>query len=411
MYDINLVMPQASLGKNDYEVPLGISYLRATLRDDGFNVNTQDLSFQKINWNTKVLGVSFTTFGFGEAKKLVERAKERGIVTVAGGTHAKVDAQSCLDIGFDYVFKGEAETKLSEILQKIIDEKQEDKIVVGEPANLNNIPLPDFSWITGECRYTTGMPFNTSRGCPHRCTFCSKVHGSKWRAMSVERMLENYTYLSQLKLLKNRGIYIVDDTFSTSHKRLAEFDALLKKERTDKRPLLLRNGIRIDHINDEMMKTLLSIGVTNMVLGVETTDDLVLKMCKKGITFSDIENAIKTIKRFGFGHGGNTAFFLIMGLPHSTFNSDIQTMRWLTNTCSAYQSWAIATAIPQSEMFEWIHKNGRWLVDYNNYEEYAGFSSKGIVMFDTEDYPKEKRELAWKILKGEGVISVPNLFM
>lgn len=387
-------MPHASLGPNDYMIPLGISYLRSVLREEGFNIGTQDLSFQEINWNTKVLGVSFNTFSFGEAKKLVDEAKKRGIPTIAGGPHTVMDAQSCLDMGFDYVFLGEGEITLPKFLDYIIDDICDYKLIIGEQPDLNELPLPDFSWITPDCKYIPGVPLNSSRGCPYQCTFCSHVHGTKWRYMSPEKMLETYLYL----LTFRRSIYMNDDTFSISVKRLEKFTELLKKERVYKPPLLLHGGLRIDHISEKLMKILMDMGLTNMGVGMEHIDNNILKLCKKGITFEDTKRAIKTLQKFGFCEASNTALYLIIGLPGSTYEKDMQAKKW-ADKYPAFQSWCIATPFPTSPLFKWVSENANWLVDYKDYESYAGMYSRGVVMFDTEDYPKEQREKAWEMVK------------
>jgi len=393
MYDINLVSPYSQLSPEDYRIPLGICYLSSVLKESGYHVKAQDLSFQKIDWNTKVLGVSVNTFQFGEAKKIVQEAKNKGIITIAGGPHTKIDPESLINIGFDYVLIGEGEVTLPKILDKIIKHEVSENIIFGETVDLNTLPLPDFSWITNECHYANDVPFNTSRGCPYQCTFCSSVHGKKWRYMSPEKMLETYLYLTHFK----KGIAFNDDAFSINIKRLEVFRDLVEKERIDKPPLILHSGIRVDHVSEEIMKILCSLNLTNVGLGMEHTNDTVLKLCKKGITFEDITKAIKILQKFGFARE-NTAFFLIMGLPGSSFQIDLEAKKW-ADKFPVYQSWCIATPFPTTELFNWVDENARWLVDPRDYENYAGLYSRGIVMFETSGYPKKHRELMWKIVK------------
>ncbi len=68
--------------------------------------------------------------------------------------------------------------------------------------HLDRIPLTrdpgsspiDFSGVTAEFA-RSGLEFSTSRGCPHRCVFCSHVHGRKIRRMPIDRIkaqLEDY---------------------------------------------------------------------------------------------------------------------------------------------------------------------------------------------------------------------------
>ncbi|MEM2260845.1 MAG: radical SAM protein [Ignisphaera sp.] len=394
MYDINLVQPYALLAPEDYRIPLGISYLSAVLKQEGFEVKVQDLSFQRIDWNCKVLGISFNLYTYGEAIKLMLEAKKRNIITIAGGPFTKIDPVHCLEAGFDYVFVGEGEVTLPKVLKDIINKKYKEKIIIGEPANLDNLPFPDFSWITGECKYVWEVPFNTSRGCPYQCTFCSKVHGNKWRFMSPKKMVETYLYLLQFR----RAISVNDDAFTISLKRLQEFGELLRKETRDLMPLVLHSGMRVDHMSEEMMKILLSLGLTNIGLGVEHIDETILKAIRKGINYQQIETAIKILEKYGFMRR-NTAIFLIMGLPGSTLKKDLLAKKYF-DRYDVVQSWCIATPIPGTEMYDWVDKNARWLVNPKDYNAYAGFYSKGTVMFETPEYTSKERKLMWRIVKG-----------
>jgi radical SAM superfamily enzyme YgiQ (UPF0313 family) len=70
------------------------------------------------------------------------------------------------------------------------------------------------------------FPLSTSRGCPFKCLFCTKIHGDTYRALSVHRIME---LLETIVRLCERGqlspvdiIAFTDDDFVRDRKRTIE---------------------------------------------------------------------------------------------------------------------------------------------------------------------------------------------
>ena len=76
----------------------------------------------------------------------------------------------------------------------------------------------------------------------------------------------------------------------------------------------IRVSTRPDAINETIIKRALSYHMTAIELGVQSTNDYILKKCKRGHTFEDVKRASKLIRRFGFTLGHQ----MMVGLSEST---------------------------------------------------------------------------------------------
>ena len=110
--------------------PLGILYLGAIFREEGFPVKCMDEriaskeAIEAAIEEADVVGLSAMTPFVQRAVTWAKYAKERGKITMMGGPHATVDPESLLDEGhFDYVFVGEAELTVREAIP-VLDEKE-----------------------------------------------------------------------------------------------------------------------------------------------------------------------------------------------------------------------------------------------------------------------------------------------
>ena len=87
------------------------------------------------------------------------------------------------------------------------------------------------------------------------------------------------------------------------------------------------DGIRIstrpDYIDKEKLKLLKKYGVKTIELGVQSTNDYILKKSKRGHTFEDVKKASKLIRRYGFTLGHQ----MMIGLPESTWIDELNTAK------------------------------------------------------------------------------------
>ncbi len=146
--------------------------------------------------------------------------------------------------------------------------------------------------------------FDTSRGCPFKCTFCvypQTFSGHTMRYRSPENVAEEFEFVSK-ELPQVETVMLEDDTFPVDRKRtLSVAKALIK--RGNKIPY--DSNARADNvskdINDDInfYGTLKESGARLFCCGIESGDDDVLKHIKKSLIIDKTHQFMKVTRKVG----------------------------------------------------------------------------------------------------------------
>ncbi|MCZ6598022.1 MAG: radical SAM protein [Planctomycetota bacterium] len=143
----------------------------------------------------------------------------------------------------------------------------------------------------------------TDYGCPYPCTFC--VIGTLgFQTRPVEDVLE------EIDELRRRGvheIFFMDQTFGVVRDRALELCGALE-ERGD---LSWTAFTRPDTGDDELLSAMKRAGCHTVIMGVESADDDVLAIYKKGYVTDTVRVGFRRAKRNGL----RTVGTFIIGLP------------------------------------------------------------------------------------------------
>src|SRR5207244_4654453 len=117
-------------------------------------------------------------------------------------------------------------------------------------------------------RYTNEVEICTSRGCPHKCIFCSVPNhmGRAIRYRSAKLVGDELEYFYKRGI---RSFQIGDDNFLAHRPRIRE---LIKEiESRDLKGAVLRcgQGIRADLIHEEVLTAMQRAGFIQLGIGVE----------------------------------------------------------------------------------------------------------------------------------------------
>ncbi len=164
-------------------------------------------------------------------------------------------------------------------------------------------------------------------GCPNDCIFCNQksISGQMKQITEdeVEKIIEEF-----LNSFKEEKLYTEIAFFGGSFTGI-DIDLqekLLKiayKYVKDKKVDGIRVSTRPDYIDKEKLKLLKKYGVKTIELGVQSTNDYILKKSKRGHNFEDVKKASKLIRRYGFTLGHQ----MMIGLPESTWLDELNTAR------------------------------------------------------------------------------------
>lgn len=197
----------------------------------------------------------------------------------------------------------------------------------------------------------------TGRGCPFKCTFCSwpeTLMGRKYRVRSTENVVDEFEYIAN-ELTEVNEIFIEDDTFTISKKRIREICEEIKRRKL-KITWSCNARANLDY---ETMKAMKEAGCRLLDVGYESGSDEILKNIRKGITTDDSRKFTKDAKKARLMILAD----FIFGMPGETKETAEKTIRFAKEVKPNIVQFAVATPIPGTEFCEWVKENGFLLVD------------------------------------------------
>lgn len=393
-------------------INIGLAYLVATLKEQGYSVVALDLNNYRVNNPEKLLkdtvtrfkpdlvGLSVMTLSYKGATRITQSIREyfKGTI-VWGGAHITVEKENLLKKHpeIDYLVVGEGERtllalwdhlagkrNLSSINGLIYREKEDIRETppVEMITDLDSLPFPDYSALGVE--EMDVYPLLTSRGCPYHCVFClaAVLVGRRWRARKVDYLIAELKHAQEK--YKFRSFNIIDDCFTLDKSRAEEFCDRLVSEGMNW-PWECSNGIRADLVSDSLVAKMKRSGCIRVCLGVESMVPEVFASVNKGETLDDIRNAVRLFKK----HGIIVNAFHIIGLPGDTYERTMRSYNLSKELGVDASIWQLLLPFPGTEIYKWVSMYGRQL---GNYSEANSF---GIVAFDTPEFSAKKRKEAF----------------
>ncbi|MEA3306621.1 MAG: radical SAM protein, partial [Elusimicrobiota bacterium] len=177
-------------------------------------------------------------------------------------------------------------------------------------SDLDNLPYPEQPFKDASARRSI-VSLISSRGCPGQCTFCANVClGHKFRVHSPEYIINEMIYLADKYNIKS--FRFVDDCFTADAKRVIEICDRIIEKRLDIKWWV--SG-RMNTVRDEtMVMKMKQAGCIAMQLGIETGNQRINDLMKKGTTLEMAETCcsllrkheIATLSSFIIGNEGDT---------------------------------------------------------------------------------------------------------
>lgn len=182
------------------------------------------------------------------------------------------------------------------------------------------------NFINKDKQYTIPI-FIPHKGCPNSCIFCNqkKISGQIKNVdlSDVDNIIK--TYLSYYKdISKKIEIAFFGGSFTGIDINLQiDYLKVAKKYIDNGEVNSIRLSTRPDYISEEILEMLKKYGVDTIELGVQSMDDKILSIAKRGHTSQDVIRASKLIKKYNIRLGHQ----IMIGLPNSTMETEIYTIR------------------------------------------------------------------------------------
>ena len=316
--------------RSGYTIGGGILYIAAAVRDAGHKVtvelgNEDNIMHLIKKHSPEVVGVTCLTATYPTAKNIINLIKEyeRNILVVIGGHYATFMTKDIfLECNVDYILRGEGEIAFPLLLKQIeygnkysiiegIAFRKKDKIFNENTysllKNIDSVPHAAIDLVPKEIKDFTPI-IHTSRGCPHRCSFCSvsAFYNGKWRTRKIENIL------AEIEAFASQGVKsfsFSDDNLTVDTKRVRAICEKLKDQGLDN--LKWSCLSRVDSIcrDPGMIDKMADSGCTATSLGIESGVQDILNTYKKNITLGQVQEAVKIMNNSSIFHG----WYMIIG--------------------------------------------------------------------------------------------------
>lgn len=167
-------------------------------------------------------------------------------------------------------------------------------------------------------------------GCPNQCVFCNQrtISGVerfdiKDVRLQIDNALRTVSVGTDVEIAFFGGSFTgIDRSLMISLLEIAyEYVAC-------ERVSSVRCSTRPDYIDNEILDILKKHGVKTIELGLQSYDDEVLSLTKRGHTSKDAERACRMIVEHGFSLVGQ----MMIGLPGSTLETEIATAKFIVSS-------------------------------------------------------------------------------
>lgn len=409
--------------------PLALLQLAAFLEEkgDGWDLEVVDSQAERLDWAdlqrriesydpSVVVISSLSTCNAYTVVRTVSMVKEidPSIITVVGGQHFTALAEQSLKEYpvIDFIIRGEGELTLLELVRTLdrdkyignvrgisyrsnqirdsfynsdsssltYDPNQSIYTVVHNPdrpllKNLDDLPLPGYHLVEDYMnRYHFKMMSYTgagyalveaSRGCFHKCTFCSQwcFWNGEYRSKSPQRVADEME-----TLYNDYGIsfmWLTDDNLGLGKNTRGLCDEIIKRGLSEDLTWFVQ--ARSDDIikNEDLLPKMRKAGNYWVMAGLERHDPETLQAYRKGIKSSDSQLAMRLLK-------DNDIFAqatLITGDRTDSHESMDRFREFVNMADLDLAIFMILTPFPGTALFDTAHKNG-WIEDYNwaNYD-------------------------------------------
>lgn len=382
--------------------PMGLLYLSSVLLENKYNVSIidadiEDLLLEDVKEKIRkekpnIVGITMNTFQTKSVFETAQAVKDVNpeIIVIVGGPHPTIVEKELLEAcqWIDISVIGEGELTMLEIVKAIekdgtlgnidgICYRNGGNIKMTSPRkfieNLDTLPLPAIDLVQPIERYRGIFPSSrkptiqvmASRGCPFKCTFCSNpVWGKKVRFRSPESVLNEVEWLH--KRFGVREIFFHDDTFNLNREWFEKIcNGIIDKGLNEKIKFKTPFRVNKNLIDEELLNLAKKAGFWMIFYGVESGNQKILNITRKGTTLEEIERAFKLTRKAGIKTYGS---FMIGNIDENP-ETIKDTINFAKKIHPDFFGFAIAIPYPGSEFYETAKKRGYLIEkDFTKYD-------------------------------------------
>lgn len=362
----------------------GLASLSAAAKAQGHTVDLIDLRTLR-DWGhfreevarrmTRVWGITSWSLHYPDAARAIRIIKEEkeDAVVVLGGVHATVQFQQVSSNRLiDHIITQEGEITFPKLLAKLEQGEAVDRVIVGEPPVLDDIPWVDRDLfdMAGELQTpmvpSLPMPFvttNAGRGCPFKCNFCQPAERAVFGNRVKMRSQENV--VNELRELKHRFQFrswmAHDDLFFINHRWTREFCRQYRAAGFTE-PYICQMRADLICRYPDVVTQMAECGLAWAMIGFESGSQRVLDLFEKETTVEENLKAAAICREAGVRIWANIMF----GAPGETRSETEDTVRMVWTIKPDHLSTSFFTPTAGSGMAAELEQQGLIMVDPYN---------------------------------------------
>jgi len=341
-----------------------------------------------------LVGLTGMGSGIVRAWQIADEFRRRRVPVVIGGIAASISDPEWSLAHCDAVIKGEADELWPDVIADFTANRLRPVYQVETPPDLDRLPIPRYD-LMNRWRMGIWRPVQTTRGCPHSCSFCSvtaffhnryrtrpvdqvirdvraaRRHGSRHIAFIDDNMAGDLDYCAQLweALIPHRIIWMTQCSV-----KLAENPSLLK--------LACRSGCRL------------------VSIGIESTNENSLNTVGKG--WNQPERYQESIAAFR-QHGIEVSTEMIVGFDSDDISALGRTLEFIQTNRIAVPRVHILTPIPGTALFDQLERAGRIIK-----RDFGAYTGSKAVFQPAQIDPADLERRYWQLY--ENLFSWRSIF-
>jgi radical SAM superfamily enzyme YgiQ (UPF0313 family) len=359
--DCILLANNESFQSGKYAPSIGLYFLKENLPSADILEYPQWEDYaQAIKRGYDVVGIGFYTTNYYDAVKMAKMAREAGVKEVWAGNYGAL-TPGAEDV-FDRIFIGYAERELKSALENEVLEMVRHPILATPFRALSR-------------RKKAGY-LVTTRGCKYKCRFCSTpIFSSQTDEISmaeIERLLDIY------RNMDIDYVIIADETFLQDRVQAKRVIGSLHKRNmkwfcTSRADLLFGR-----------VKELRENGLDGVYLGIESMQNVNLKVHKKGESTQTLIEVLNELKQSNVSASGT----YMLGFNNDTVSSIMKDLEMLNRLPLYVLVFLVLTPYPELPLYREWKRSG--LISNDNWQDYDGMH---LVFRHPSINPEEMRKV------------------
>ena len=267
--------------------------------------------------------------------------------------------------------------------------KKELTFKINENINIKRKEVPlDFTRVE-ELKRRSLVDIQISSGCPANCSFCN--YPVKDKVLSLLDLKDIEEEFKQLKEMGIKTILFHDDTINIPEERFKEMCKIMIKNKFD---FNWYAYFRLKECDEETVELMKLSGCKGVFVGIESSNDDILKKMNKNEDINDIRRGIELLAKYDI----LICAFVLVGFPGETEETINETVKFINNMPIDFYTanlWYADVSTPiynrkdelgiEGKDFNWKH-NTMDSITASNYADYMLINIRNSIWVPNESF-------------------------